>query len=140
MGGSGNIVRSAGACSFQGLDSHAAGRRRAARALVLPSVHECGGAVVLEAMCLGLPVVATDWGGPADYLDDSCGILVPPTTRDALVSGFADAMRELATNPTLRKTLGDQGLRRIHEHYDWERKLDRMLEIYRETIERSNTH
>jgi glycosyltransferase involved in cell wall biosynthesis len=34
--------------------------------LVLPSLYECGGAVVLEAMAKSLPVIATRWGGPAD--------------------------------------------------------------------------
>lgn len=53
-------------------------------ALVLPSLLECGGAVVLEAMAKGLPVIATNWGGPADYIDRSCGILIDPSSRDAL--------------------------------------------------------
>jgi glycosyltransferase involved in cell wall biosynthesis len=34
--------------------------------LILPSLYECGGAVVLEAMASGVPVIATKWGGPAD--------------------------------------------------------------------------
>ena len=37
-------------------------------ALLLPSIYECGGAVVLEAMACGIPAIATAWGGPADYL------------------------------------------------------------------------
>lgn len=47
-----------------------------ADAMVMPSLPEPGGAVVLEAMAVGLPVIATNWGGPSDYIDATCGILV----------------------------------------------------------------
>jgi glycosyltransferase involved in cell wall biosynthesis len=42
-----------------------ADRLARADALVFPSLRECGGAVVMEAMAVGLPVIAADWGGPA---------------------------------------------------------------------------
>ncbi len=38
-----------------------------------PSMLDCGGAVVLEAMALGLPVVALNWGGPGEYLAPGVG-------------------------------------------------------------------
>lgn len=98
--------------------------------LVLPSLLECGGAVVLEAMALGLPVIATDWGGPADYLDPSCGVLVPPASRDALIEGLAQAMRRLARDPALRRAMGEAGRAKAQRQFDWERKVDRMLDIY----------
>jgi glycosyltransferase involved in cell wall biosynthesis len=94
-----------------------------ADALILNSVHECGGAVVLEAMARGLPVIAADWGGPADYLDDSCGRLVSPVPRAGFAQRLADAIAELAGDPDLCARLG-------HSDYDCEKKVDRMLEVY----------
>jgi glycosyltransferase involved in cell wall biosynthesis len=102
--------------------------------LVLPSVLECGGAVVLEAMAMEKPVIATAWGGPKDYLDESCGVLVPPTGRESLIQGFADAMVRLANSPELRACMGRNGRQKVLNHYDWERKVDRVLEIYKEAI------
>ena len=83
-----------------------AARLHEADALVLPSLLECGGAVVLEAMSLAKPVIATAWGGPLDYLDADCGVLVEPRSREAIVEGFAAAMVELAGSPALRRRLG----------------------------------
>ena len=99
-------------------------------ALVLPSLYECGGAVVLEAMAMARPVIATAWGGPLDYLDKSCGILVPPASREVLISGFADAMRRLMSSPELCTAMGNAGRERLLRDFDWNRKIDRMLEIY----------
>ncbi|HZL37503.1 MAG TPA: glycosyltransferase family 4 protein [Tepidisphaeraceae bacterium] len=102
--------------------------------LVLPSLYECGGAVVLEAMAVGLPVIATDWGGPADYLDDTCGILVPPKSREQFIEALAAAMLKLARSPELRGEMGMRGRKKVEEAFDWERKADRILEIYRQAM------
>ena len=99
-------------------------------ALVLPSLYECGGAVVLEAMAMGRPVIATAWGGPFDYLDDSCGILIPPTSRKALVDGFAASMQRLLLAPEIANRLGAAGREKVIAHYNWEKKIDAMMEIY----------
>ena len=104
-------------------------RLREADVLVLPSLLECGGAVVLEAMATGLPVIATDWGGPADYLDASCGILVPPTSREAFIEGLARAIERLDRSPELRRELGEAARQRV-QAFDWDRKIDLALEIY----------
>jgi glycosyltransferase involved in cell wall biosynthesis len=98
--------------------------------LVLSSLFECGGAVVLEAMAMALPVIATAWGGPTDYLDDSCGILIAPDSRESLIAGFTAGMRALAESSELRNRLGQAGYARARKHFDWERKIDQILNCY----------
>jgi glycosyltransferase involved in cell wall biosynthesis len=107
-------------------------RLAACDVLVLPSLYECGGAVVLEAMAMGLPVLATAWGGPADYLDPSCGVLVEPGTREAFIEGLRDGMVDLARSPARRLALGAAARSKVKAQYDWDKKVDRMLEIYGE--------
>ncbi len=103
---------------------------------VLPSVYECGGAVVLEAMAAGLPVIATRWGGPADYLDDNCGILIDPESTERFIDKLTEAMLALANDADRRVAMGTAGRAKAVEQFDWERKIDRMLEIYAETAGR----
>jgi glycosyltransferase involved in cell wall biosynthesis len=105
-------------------------RLQEADVFVLPSLFECGGAVVLEAMAVGLPVIATAWGGPLDYLDDNCGILVEPSSREDLIEGFANAMIRLGGSSSLREQMGQAGYERARQYFDWERKVDRILELY----------
>jgi glycosyltransferase involved in cell wall biosynthesis len=123
--------------TFAGWVSAAEGSRhmRQADVFVLPSLREVGGIVLLEAMAVGLPVIATDWGGPAIHVTDSTGIRVPSTSRPDFIRGLADAMLRLADSPELRKQMGQAGLQRVRTNlYDWNQKTDRLLEIYAELI------
>jgi glycosyltransferase involved in cell wall biosynthesis len=97
---------------------------------VLPSLLESGGAVILEAMAMGLPVIAADWGGPADYVDPHCGMLIATDNRPQLIDDLAVAMLCLIESPELRQRLGMTGRLRVYRDYDWERKVDRMVELY----------
>jgi len=130
-----------GAVSFLGWMSQAACATvlQDCDVLVLPSLLECGGAVVLEAMAMGIPVIATAWGGPADYLDCSCGILVEPISADDFVANLSTALIRLAKNPDERVALGKAGRRKVIEDFDWEAKVDSMLGIYREAVDGSRT-
>jgi glycosyltransferase involved in cell wall biosynthesis len=110
-------------------------RLQSATALVLPSIYECGGAVVLEAMATGTPVIAVAWGGPNDYLDESCGVLVPPVNAAAVISGFANGMQMLIDKPQLRISLGAAARKKIEESFNWEEKVDRVVEIYQYAVD-----
>ncbi|HEY9641127.1 MAG TPA: glycosyltransferase family 4 protein [Coleofasciculaceae cyanobacterium] len=105
--------------------------------LVLPSLFESGGAVVLEAMSMGLPVIATQWGGPTDYINEQCGVLIPPISPEFFVNELAAAMVKLAQSPKLRTQMGQVGRQRVLNCFDWEKKVDTILDIYAETVNRT---
>ena len=65
--------------------------------LVVPSLHEGFGNVVVEGLAVGVPVVATDCGGPAEILAGGEGVLVPPGDPDALAAALARVLAEPAS-------------------------------------------
>ena len=137
MGSLGQGDNEPGKVRFYGWKSQAecAAQLRECDALVLPSLLECGGAVVLEAMAMEIPVIATAWGGPVDYLDASCGILVEPTSREAFVDNLALALARLAKHPQERVAMGKAGRLKVLRQFDWNAKVDSVFELYREVIE-----
>ena len=84
------------------------------------------GMVIVEAMALGLPVVATSCpGGPKEILGyGEYGRLVPPDDPEAL----AEVLADLINNPEKRAQLSQASLRRI-EFYRPERIAKNLLEI-----------
>jgi glycosyltransferase involved in cell wall biosynthesis/LmbE family N-acetylglucosaminyl deacetylase len=75
---------------------------------VLPSYYETFGLAALEAMALGLPVVALSAGALPEVVEDQItGLLVPPQDEAAL----AEALVRLLKNPQLRQLMGENGRR-----------------------------
>ena len=63
------------------------------------------GLVFVEALVQALPVVTFDMGGPAEIIDDTCGVLVPPGNVEKL--GFQ--LRQLASQPDRRRQFASAG-------------------------------
>lgn len=103
-------------------------------ALVIPSVISRGGLgkegfslVALEAMGVGTPVVAYDYGGPPEVLGD-CGLLVTPGDRDAL----REALLSVLEDAELRERLAGCGRRRARERFSLSAMIEAMETRYRE--------
>lgn len=106
-----------------------------ATALVLPSLREAGGAVILEAFACGAPAIATDWGGPTDYVTPETGMLVPASSREAFIAGLADAMTVLAADPERAARMGAAAQAKVRAQYSWSAKAQAMRALYQQAIE-----
>jgi len=97
---------------------------------VLPSGQpEPFGGVVMEAMAMGLPVVATAIGGSVDQVaEGETGFLVPPADPLAM----ADRIERLLRDPDLRGRMSQAGPRRIRECFSLDRMVSRLESLYTE--------
>jgi glycosyltransferase involved in cell wall biosynthesis len=101
----------------------------ASDAVVLPSVHEQFGQVLVEGMACGLPCVAVDAHGPATIVDDgSTGWLVPPDDEDAMV----EALVEVVNDPAERRRRGEAAYRVARERYSWPALVEKLAAVYEE--------
>lgn len=97
--------------------------------LVLPSEREGLPCVVIEAMAMGVPVIATAVGGiPEAIVHGKTGLIIPP--RD--VSELTIALRSLMTNADLRYSMGIAGRKRVLEKFDLSQKIRETEGIYLE--------
>jgi len=96
--------------------------------VVLPSLNEGMGRVLVTAMALGKPIVATRVGGVPELLaDGAAGRLVPPGDAAAL----ADAVCALLRDPDQAAALGEAGRRRVGR-YSAQAMVESLAQVYRD--------
>jgi N-acetyl-alpha-D-glucosaminyl L-malate synthase BshA len=101
--------------------------------VVIPSLQEGWGLVATEAMACGKPVIATNVGGlPDQVIDGYNGFLVPPRNPRAI----AEKVLYLLENPSEIKRMGLNGRKLAEERFNIERRIDRIVELYRKLVER----
>jgi phosphatidylinositol alpha-mannosyltransferase len=87
---------------------------------------ESFGIVLLEAMAVGKPIVATNIAGYASVVThNEDGFLVPPKNS----GGLAQALSSLLKDESLRQQMGAKG-RVTAEHYNWKHVAQRVLDYY----------
>ena len=94
--------------------------------LVLPSVAEAFGLVLVEAMACGLPVIAADAHGPAQIVAPGTGWLIPADDRHALTETLLTA----ASDRQERRRRGERAHRHSRSGYGWPVIAARIADIY----------
>lgn len=106
----------------------------AADLFVLPSLAEPFGLVLVEAMALGKPVVATNAGGPREIVEhEKSGLIVRPNDAEDL----AEAIRRLMERPELRQQMAAAGYARFRNCFTADRMARSVLAIYQRAIRAS---
>jgi glycosyltransferase involved in cell wall biosynthesis len=106
----------------------------AADAIVLPSVAEQFGQVLVEGMACARPVIAVDSHGPAEIVDaGETGWLVGPDDREAL----GDALVEAVNRPAERRRRGLRAREVALERYAWPSLAERVAAVYQTALERA---
>ncbi len=99
---------------------------------VLPSLGEHFGRVVLEAMAMAKPVVATDAGGvPEIVLHGQTGILVPPADPTAMAAAVVNLLQDRA----MADRLGQAGRRRVESEFSLARHVEAMEALYTSLVD-----
>jgi glycosyltransferase involved in cell wall biosynthesis len=103
---------------------------REASMLLIASWDEGFGVPALEAMTIGLPVIAAARGALPETLGGA-GILVNPGDSEEM----ADAMARLLSDPALRREQAAKGVKRASE-FDWDASASRLLDAFTHAVAR----
>ncbi len=115
-----------------GWRSDAADLMAAFDVLLVPSLWEGFGLVLLEAMSRRVPVIASRVSAiPEVIVDGESGILIAPRDVDALTQAIARLLNDRA----LRKYMGLLGAARLEEHFSVERMISGTLAVYEQVLD-----
>jgi glycosyltransferase involved in cell wall biosynthesis len=95
-----------------------------------PSIREFGGAVVQEAMAVGLVPIVVSYGGPTEFVTEKTGFLIELGSRRQIVERLRSVLTRLAADPSLIEAKAQFAIRRARTHFTWRSKAERILEVY----------
>jgi len=97
---------------------------------VLPSYSEGFPYVIIEAMALGKPIIATNVGAIPEMLANECGMLIPP--RD--VNALCDALHKMQFDADLRIVMGEKAQRKARTEYSIEKVLEQLVSTWHDVV------
>jgi glycosyltransferase involved in cell wall biosynthesis len=99
--------------------------------MTFPSLHEFGGAVVMEAMAAGVVPVVVDYGGPAELISDASGYLLPLSDRAGVIASLRSTLEAIAADPGQLAEKSRRAVERAFALFSWQAKARQMLAVYR---------
>jgi glycosyltransferase involved in cell wall biosynthesis len=116
-------------------ESELASRLRLYRGFIFPSLAEANGIVVQEAMVMGMPVIACDWGGPSLLLTPETGFAIQPIGENHVVREIAARMDQLAEDPALAEHMSIRARERaIARGFLWSGVIRDWRRIYQRVL------
>jgi glycosyltransferase involved in cell wall biosynthesis len=100
----------------------------------LPTLREPGGVAIIEAMACELPVVTTNYGGPAYSVTHDCGIKIEPTNYDDYVKNLEKALAYLIEHKKERIRMGKNGRKRTIAEFSPKIIEKKIVALYREIM------
>lgn len=98
----------------------------------LPSLSQGLGTIMLEAMALGKPVIATQVGGVEQVVrDNETGLNIPPSNSGRL----SERILELLDDPVRARAIGEAGRQLVRSEFGVERMVASTTEVYRNVLE-----
>ena len=95
----------------------------------LPSLQQGLGVLMLEAMALGRPVIASGVGGVMSVIEDNVhGLIVPPSDSRSL----GDRIVELLQDRDKARRIAAAGQQMVRDRFNENRMLDEVIQVYRE--------
>jgi glycosyltransferase involved in cell wall biosynthesis len=100
---------------------------------VFTSLRDTSGTVIMEALSHGLPIICLDHNGASDIVTEDCGIKIPVTSPEEVISQIAKAIASLADNRRQLKKLSQGAKERAYD-YLWSNRGKTLANIYESVL------
>ena len=100
-------------------------------AFIITSMCDLTSTVILEALSLGLPVIAMDHCGFSNVINENCGIMIPVTYISQIINEIGKAITKIERDEEYRKQLSQGAILRAKD-FAWEEKARILDNIYKQ--------
>lgn len=99
-----------------------------------PALTEPFGLTLIEAAASGLPIVATEDGGPLDIIENcQNGYLIDPLDKESI----AETLLAVLNNKAKWQTMAENGIAGVNEHYSWTSHAEKYLKVIKPIIQKT---